>query len=86
MEEIGGLLSSPSCILEEEEDKLCMDDSLIIEGKKAFECCLVGKLFMKKTHNKRSILSIMENLWKSGLSFQVQEVEWDLFFFFFWDN
>ena len=83
MEEIGRLMNSYLRITEEEVDLLCLDKSMVEKERVIAEIGLVGKLLTKRPYHKRSLWSVMENLWKPGPGFGVQEIDRDIFFFSF---
>lgn len=61
MEETRELMNSSLRISMEENDELCLEDNLILEGKKASRYSLVGKLLTKKAYNRRSLFLVMKN-------------------------
>lgn len=62
MEEIGRMMSSSLCIIEEEEDVLCLDETFVEEGKSNSGIGLVGKLLTKHPFNICSMKLVMMKL------------------------
>lgn len=81
MEEIGRMLKFSLCITKEEDDVLCLNETVVKEGKSKSGIGLVGKLLTKHPFNIQSLKSVMMKLWKPGLS--LTEIERDVFIFFF---